>query len=161
MKTVGGFRRTRYRGLDRAGLGGYLVGTAYNLVRKARLMAAETPAPQAAQGRWEAAPYVIGPEAGALHRPSHHPTTRCSATVRSRQQPSHRHETPFFRSLLGEAARPPRPPLGAHRLGAVLFHQQCERSRPFVHQREPLCTRGGFVHQSHSRVDRRRIAWLS
>jgi len=39
MKTVGGFRRTRYRGLDRTGLAGYLVGTAYNLVRMARLIA--------------------------------------------------------------------------------------------------------------------------
>ena len=38
MKTVGGFRRTRYRGLDRTGLAGYLVGTAYNLVRMARLL---------------------------------------------------------------------------------------------------------------------------
>ena len=49
MKTVGGFRRTRYRGLDRPGLAGYLVGTAYNLVRMARLMTAETPVPQAMQ----------------------------------------------------------------------------------------------------------------
>jgi hypothetical protein len=38
MKTVGGFRRTRYRGLDRTGLAGYLVGAAYNLVRMARLI---------------------------------------------------------------------------------------------------------------------------
>ena len=38
MKTVGGFRRTRYRGLDRTGLAGYLVATAYNLVRMAKLM---------------------------------------------------------------------------------------------------------------------------
>ena len=38
MKTVGGFRRTRYRGLDRTGLAGYLIGTAYNLVRMARLI---------------------------------------------------------------------------------------------------------------------------
>ncbi len=38
MKTVGGFRRTRYRGRDRTGLAGYLVGTAYNLVRIARLI---------------------------------------------------------------------------------------------------------------------------
>ena len=37
MKTVGGFRRTRYRGLDRTGLAGYLVATAYNLVRMAKL----------------------------------------------------------------------------------------------------------------------------
>jgi transposase len=33
MKTVGGLRRTRFRGLDRTGLAGYLVATAYNLVR--------------------------------------------------------------------------------------------------------------------------------
>ena len=38
MKTVGGFRRSRYRGLDRTGLAGYLVGTAYNLVRLSRLL---------------------------------------------------------------------------------------------------------------------------
>jgi hypothetical protein len=33
MKTVGGFRRTRFRGLDRTALAGRLVGTAYNVVR--------------------------------------------------------------------------------------------------------------------------------
>jgi transposase len=38
MKTVGGFRRTRYRGLDRTGLMGHLVATAYNLVRITRLI---------------------------------------------------------------------------------------------------------------------------
>ena len=38
MKTVGGFRRTRYRGVDRTGLAGYLVATAYNLVRLSRLL---------------------------------------------------------------------------------------------------------------------------
>jgi IS5 family transposase len=37
MKTVGGFRRTRYRGLERTRLAGYLVATAYNLVRMSRL----------------------------------------------------------------------------------------------------------------------------
>jgi len=37
MKTVGGFRRTRYRGVVRTGLAGYLVGTAYNLVRLSKL----------------------------------------------------------------------------------------------------------------------------
>ena len=31
MKTVAGFRRTRYRGLDRTGLAGYLVAAAYNV----------------------------------------------------------------------------------------------------------------------------------
>jgi transposase len=40
MKTVGGFRRTRYRGLDRTGLAGYLVATAYNLVRMVKLLTA-------------------------------------------------------------------------------------------------------------------------
>jgi transposase len=39
FKTVGGFRRTRYRGLARTQLAGYLVATAYNLVRMARLLA--------------------------------------------------------------------------------------------------------------------------
>ena len=38
MKTVGGFRRSRYRGVERTGLAGYLVGTAYNLVRLSRLL---------------------------------------------------------------------------------------------------------------------------
>ena len=50
MKTIGGFRRTRYRGLDRTGLSGYLVATAYNLVRMTKLVSQqqETPIPQAA-----------------------------------------------------------------------------------------------------------------
>ena len=39
MKTVGGLRHTRYRGLQRTGLAGFLVGTAYNLVRMTRLLA--------------------------------------------------------------------------------------------------------------------------
>ena len=38
MKTVGGLRRTRYRGVARTGLAGYLVATAYNLVRMANLI---------------------------------------------------------------------------------------------------------------------------
>ena len=37
MKTVGGFRKTRYRGRDRTQLAAYLVGTAYNLMRISRL----------------------------------------------------------------------------------------------------------------------------
>jgi transposase len=37
VKTIGGFRRTRYRGLERTGHAGYLVATAYNLVRLAGL----------------------------------------------------------------------------------------------------------------------------
>ena len=38
MKTVGGFRRTRYREVERTGLAGYFVATAYNLVRMANLL---------------------------------------------------------------------------------------------------------------------------
>jgi IS5 family transposase len=40
MKTVGGLRRTRYRGLDRTQLNAYLVAAAYNLLRIARLIPA-------------------------------------------------------------------------------------------------------------------------
>ena len=38
MKTVGGFRRTRYLEVERIGLAGYFVATAYNLVRMATLL---------------------------------------------------------------------------------------------------------------------------
>ena len=38
MKTVGDFRRSRYVGLERTGLCGELVATAYNLVRMLRLI---------------------------------------------------------------------------------------------------------------------------
>jgi IS5 family transposase len=48
MKTVGGFRRTRFRGLERTDLAGYLVATAYNLVRIARLIAQPAGTPAAA-----------------------------------------------------------------------------------------------------------------
>jgi transposase len=40
LKTTGGFRRTRYVGLDKTQMAGYLVGSAYNLVRMVRLLAA-------------------------------------------------------------------------------------------------------------------------
>ncbi len=40
MKTIGGFRRTRYIGLERTQLAGYFVAAAYNLVRMARLVPA-------------------------------------------------------------------------------------------------------------------------
>jgi transposase len=40
MKTVGGFRRTRYRGLDKTSLAAYVVATAYNLVRMSKLVSA-------------------------------------------------------------------------------------------------------------------------
>jgi IS5 family transposase len=39
-KTVGGFRRTRFRGKERTQMAAYLVGAAYNLMRMARLGAA-------------------------------------------------------------------------------------------------------------------------
>src|SRR3954451_17510200 len=42
MKTVGGFRKTRYRGLERVDFAGYLVATAYNLVRLVRLTSVPT-----------------------------------------------------------------------------------------------------------------------
>ena len=81
VKTVGGFRRTRYRGLDRTGLAGYLLGTAYNLARMARLMTAATPAPPGHAGciakGCEAAPHVTGPEAGP---PTDRHTTRQRVT---------------------------------------------------------------------------------
>jgi IS5 family transposase len=40
MKTVGGLRKTRYRGRARVQMHAYLVGAAYNLLRIARLLAA-------------------------------------------------------------------------------------------------------------------------
>jgi transposase len=40
MKTVGNFRRTRFKGRERTQLAGYLVGAAYNLIRVAKLMEA-------------------------------------------------------------------------------------------------------------------------
>jgi transposase len=40
MKTVGAFRKTRYKGVARTGLWAHLVGAAYNMVRVARLKAA-------------------------------------------------------------------------------------------------------------------------
>jgi transposase len=44
MKTVGGLRKTRYRSLERVDFAGYLVATAYNLVRLVRLVPASTTA---------------------------------------------------------------------------------------------------------------------
>ena len=41
MKTVGGFRRTRHRGVERTGLAGYFVATAYTLVRMANLLSCQ------------------------------------------------------------------------------------------------------------------------
>jgi hypothetical protein len=38
-KTIGGLRKTRYRGRDRTGLWAYVVGSAYNLLRMAKLLA--------------------------------------------------------------------------------------------------------------------------
>ena len=48
MKTVGGFRRTRSRGLERTGLAGYLVAIPYNLVRLSQLAASGTRSPAVA-----------------------------------------------------------------------------------------------------------------
>jgi hypothetical protein len=38
MKTVGNFRKTRYKGRARTQLAAYLVGTAHNLIRMAKLL---------------------------------------------------------------------------------------------------------------------------
>ena len=43
-KTIGGLRRTRYRGVERTKHWAYMVGAAYNLVRLTRLLPAEAPA---------------------------------------------------------------------------------------------------------------------
>lgn len=40
MKTVGGFRKTRYKGVTRTGLWAYFVASAYNLVRLSKLLTA-------------------------------------------------------------------------------------------------------------------------
>jgi hypothetical protein len=37
MKTVGNFRRTRYRGIERTNFAAYLIAAAYNLLRIAKL----------------------------------------------------------------------------------------------------------------------------
>lgn len=42
MKTVGGFRKTRFIGQAKTQLAAYLVGAAYNLLRMARLQLAAT-----------------------------------------------------------------------------------------------------------------------
>lgn len=41
-KTVGGLRRSRFRGVARTQLAAYIVGAAYNLTRMSRLLAAPT-----------------------------------------------------------------------------------------------------------------------
>ena len=40
MKVIGGFRKPRFRGLERTQLAAYFIGAAYNLLRVARLLAA-------------------------------------------------------------------------------------------------------------------------
>jgi len=40
MKTIGGLRKTRYRGRERVQMHAYLVAAAYNLLRIARLVPA-------------------------------------------------------------------------------------------------------------------------
>jgi IS5 family transposase len=44
MKTIGGFRRTRYVGLNKTQMAGYLVASAYNLIRMVRLVPVAEPA---------------------------------------------------------------------------------------------------------------------
>src|SRR5262249_55217949 len=42
-KTIGGLRKSRYRGRDRTGLWAYFVGSAYNLLRMAKLLPEPAP----------------------------------------------------------------------------------------------------------------------
>ncbi len=44
MKTIGGFRKTRYIGVRRTQLAGWFVGAAYNLLRMAKLRVQSVPA---------------------------------------------------------------------------------------------------------------------
>ena len=43
MKTIGGLRKTRYRGVERNDLWAYFVASAYNLVRMSKLMPVSAP----------------------------------------------------------------------------------------------------------------------
>ena len=43
MKTIGGFRKSRYRGVARTNLCALMVGSAYNLVRMAKLILSPPP----------------------------------------------------------------------------------------------------------------------
>ena len=45
MKTVGGIRRTRYRGVELTGLSRYFVAADYNLVRLATLLSSQMTRP--------------------------------------------------------------------------------------------------------------------
>ena len=73
MKTVGGFRRTRYRGLDRTGLAGNLVATAYNLVRMAKLLGQAAATPEARMALPDNGPagasYAWCPQGGRSAKP--------------------------------------------------------------------------------------------
>ena len=40
MKTIGGFRKTRFRGVERTQLAAYFVGAVYNLLHMAKLLSA-------------------------------------------------------------------------------------------------------------------------
>ena len=66
MKTVGGCRHTRYRGVDRTGLASYLVATAYHLVRMTKFLAE----PEAVTGPPGMPRGLLGPRnpRGAPHR---------------------------------------------------------------------------------------------
>ena len=44
IKTIGGFRKTRFKGILRTQLAGWFVGAAYNLLRMAKLKALEVKA---------------------------------------------------------------------------------------------------------------------
>ncbi|MFN8636968.1 MAG: hypothetical protein U0893_24235 [Chloroflexota bacterium] len=117
MKTVGGFRRTRFRGLERTSHAGYLVATAYNLVRLlASNASSPRPPPPDRPLRTRRAAESPGPP-----RPTHphglpspiggsRPAPqRCSPDHPACLHPSARSNMGFFSSLL-DAARSGRLP---------------------------------------------------
>ena len=108
MKTVGGFRRTRYRGVETTGLAGYFVATAYNLVRMANLMSYQPTrgASQCDLPRAECAQNALTGFLGPIN-PSQNRQARYQIYLQSHQNAvtahsnNYRHQlNPFFSSLL-------------------------------------------------------------
>ena len=124
MKTVGGLRRTRYRGVARTGFAGYLVTTAYNLVRMAKLVPEPEagPAPPGLTHRGLCAPFrgsrVAGPPARPVKpAPGGHKRASQAPCDRLNTDPAHDrgcrcHQNP----ILPQPARPAPP-------STVISHQ--------------------------------------
>ena len=118
-RPVGGLRRTRYRGVDRTGLAGYLVATAYNLVRMANLIPESETAPvpvrvtrrglcaPSSGSRGPAGPMpprAWGPHRGFQGSSDHRATPTSASLVVADVIPN-----PFFSSLLGSALKSTHP----------------------------------------------------